>query len=113
LEAADIRVVGAEGNNREAAQPAFFAGHAGGRIVLLAFAMTSAGIPLGWEASRRRGGVCLLPDCRASSVERIGATVAGHLRACDVVVSIHWGPNRGDDVEPRDFINDPVPACSW
>ncbi len=99
LHQAGIGVAGAGRNAHEAAKPAELDVRAGGRVVVFAFAMTSAGTPAAWEATRSRSGVCVLPDCSAASAELIGIRIAEHRRAGDVVVvSIHWGPNWGYEV---------------
>jgi poly-gamma-glutamate synthesis protein (capsule biosynthesis protein) len=101
LQKAGICVAGAGRDEREAAKPAVLATRAGGRVLVFAFAMTSAGTPAGWAATPRRPGVCMLPDCSGASAEFIGTRIAEYRRPGDVVVvSIHWGPNWGYEVDP-------------
>ena len=102
LHAAGIAFAGAGPNTREAARPAVLAAPGDGRVLVFAFAMTSAGTPAAWAATHRQAGVCLLPDCSRASAERVGERIAEHRRAGDVVVvSVHWGPNWGYEVDPE------------
>ncbi len=116
LRAAGIAVAGAGCNAREAALPAVLTAPHGGRVLVFAFAMTSAGTPSNWEATANRSGVALLHDCAASSVERIRDRISVERRSGDVVVvSLHWGPNWGYDVGPerRRFARDLVDQPAW
>ncbi|WP_235679886.1 CapA family protein [Cupriavidus necator] len=100
LRAAGIAVAGAGCDSREAALPAVLPVPHGGRILVFAFAMTSAGTPSNWEATGNRSGVALLHDCSAASVERLRDRISVERRSGDVVVmSIHWGPNWGYEVD--------------
>lgn len=100
LHEAGIAVAGAGRNEREAAEPAVLTARTGGHVLVFGFAMTSAGTPAGWAATNSRSGVCMLPDCSTASAERIGTRIAEHRRTGDVVVvSIHWGPNWGYEVD--------------
>ncbi|QYY34269.1 CapA family protein (plasmid) [Cupriavidus pinatubonensis] len=100
LRAAGIAVAGAGRDSREAALPAVLPVPHGGRILVFAFAMTSAGTPSNWEATGNRSGVALLHDCSAASVERLRDRISVERRSGDVVVmSIHWGPNWGYEVD--------------
>ncbi|WER47469.1 CapA family protein [Cupriavidus sp. WKF15] len=102
LQAAGIAVAGAGHNEHEAAQPAALAGPHGNRVLVFAFAMASAGTPSSWEATSSRPGVALLHDCSAASLARLRERIGAQRRDGDVVVvSIHWGPNWGYEVEPE------------
>lgn len=102
LQAAGISVAGAGRNEYEATRPAVLAVPGGRRVLVFAFAMTSAGTPSGWEATGHRPGVALLRDCSAASVERLRSRIVNARHSGDlVVVSLHWGPNWGYGVEPE------------
>lgn len=102
LQAAGIAVAGAGRNEREAALPAALAGPDGSRVLVFALAMASAGTLSSWEATSSRPGVALLHDCSAASLRRIRDRISAQRRGGDVVVvSIHWGPNWGYEVEPE------------
>jgi poly-gamma-glutamate capsule biosynthesis protein CapA/YwtB (metallophosphatase superfamily) len=69
---------------------------ADGRVLVVAAATPSSGIPWDWAADVARPGVALLAELTDRAVERIAAVVASAARPGDVVVlSIHWGPNWG------------------
>ncbi len=102
LRTAGIAVAGAGLYACEAALPAVLTVPHGGRVLVFAFAMANAGTPSNWEATGNRSGVALLHDCSASSVERLRDRISVERRSGDVVVvSIHWGPNWGYEVDPE------------
>ena len=102
LQAAGIAVAGAGRDEHEAALPAALCVPHGGRVLVFALAMASAGTPSSWEATSSRSGVALLRDCSAASLGRLRDRIAEQRRCGDaVVVSIHWGPNWGYEVEPE------------
>lgn len=106
LHAAQIRTAGAGRDAAEAAAPAAIALPGGGRVLVLAFGMESAGVGADWAAAERRPGVQLLRELSARAAREIGARVRAVRRERDVVVaSIHWGGNWGYDVAraERDF----------
>lgn len=84
-----------------AAHPALLDVAGKGRVVLLAFAMESAGTPRQWQAGDGRPGVNLLPDFSTASAARIASQVRAFRQPGDVVVvSMHWGSNWGFGLEP-------------
>lgn len=65
-----------------------------GRLLVLAFATPSSGVPDRWAAGERRPGVNLLPGLDDAAVDEIARRLAEVRKPGDVVVvSIHWGPN--------------------
>jgi poly-gamma-glutamate synthesis protein (capsule biosynthesis protein) len=101
LEASNLQVAGAGRSLAEAQAPAFvpIPGSAG-RVVVIAFGTPSSGIPQGWAAAGHRPGVHLI----ASLTDRAADELCRHTEqirqpADLVVVSAHWGPNWGYDVE--------------
>jgi poly-gamma-glutamate synthesis protein (capsule biosynthesis protein) len=96
LHAAGVRTAGAGRNETEAAAPAVIELAANRRVLVFAFGMESAGVPLDWAATKHRPGVRVLPDLSATTADGVAASVAAARRAGDiVVVSIHWGGNWG------------------
>jgi poly-gamma-glutamate capsule biosynthesis protein CapA/YwtB (metallophosphatase superfamily) len=101
LARAGIRTAGAGRDAAEAEAPAVIEPPGKGRVLVLAFASTTSGVPHGWAAGEGRPGVGLLPDPSAATVATIAARVQAARRPGDLVVaSIHWGGNWGYQV-PR------------
>jgi len=99
LHAAGIRTTGAGRDAAAAAAPAAISLPGGGRVLVLAYGMESAGVGAAWAAGKTRAGVSFLPDLSARSVEEIACSVCAVKGERDVVVaSIHWGGNWGYDV---------------
>jgi poly-gamma-glutamate capsule biosynthesis protein CapA/YwtB (metallophosphatase superfamily) len=94
--AAGMRSVGAGKNSRKAADPAVFELAGGRRVIVLAFAHTSSGVPPEWRAGPERAGVFLIENLDHAGIEKIAGQVAALKQAGDLVVaSIHWGGNWG------------------
>jgi len=90
----------------EAAAPAVLALPGGGRLLVLAFAHRSSGVPSAWAAAAHQAGVNPLPDLGEATVERIGGQVRARRRPGDIVLaSIRWGGNWGYQIpeEQRRF----------
>ncbi len=101
LQSAGIRTAGAGRDITAATAPAVMEAGDKGRVLVFAYGAESSGIPRDWAAAGDRGGVALLEDLSAGTVERITARVKEVKRAGDVVViSLHWGGNWGYTV-PR------------
>ncbi|NOV25751.1 CapA family protein [Cupriavidus necator] len=101
LDRAHIAHAGAGADDASAACAAVLPRPGGGRVVVLAFAMPNAGTPAAWRATAGHPGVNLLDDWSAASQRRIAAQAGQLRRPGDVVVlSIHWGPNWGYDIDP-------------
>lgn len=99
LHAAGVRTAGAGRNETAAAAPAVIELAANRRVLVFAFGMESAGVPLDWAATKRKPGVCVLPDLSAKAADGVAASVAAARRPGDiVVVSIHWGGNWGYEI---------------
>nr|WP_307875331.1 CapA family protein [Frankia nepalensis] len=106
LSAAGIAFAGAGRDAEEAWRPVTVpAGSRGrGRVLVLACAAPTSGVPPDWAATATRPGVALLaPPWQADAdtqADAILSRVAAARRPGDVVVvSIHWGSNWGYDVD--------------
>ncbi len=96
LKNVNIKTVGAGQNISVAGEPAVISGTDKSRVLIVAFGLTSSGIPLNWAAAENRPGVNLLPDLSAESVRLVQRKIQNLKRAGDIVVaSIHWGGNWG------------------
>lgn len=101
----DVAAVGAGRNLEEAGRPAALR-VPGGRVVVLAFAAPSAGVPHAWAARDQRPGVNYLADLDRDAVRGIAGQVSGFTKPGDLVVaSLHCGGNWGYDIpdEQREF----------
>jgi len=99
LHAAGIRTAGAGQDDTEASAPAVIALPGGGRVLVFAYGMASAGVDLDWAAGKGRAGVNILPDLSARSAEDVARRVhAAKGKGDFVLVSIHWGGNWGYDI---------------
>ena len=96
LRGAGIRTAGAGSDDADAAAPAVLDTDSGARVLVFAFATTSAGVPRKWAASRDRAGVDLLDAFDQSTVADVGRRVAAAKRNGNLAVAaIHWGANWG------------------
>ncbi len=96
LKKVNIKTVGAGQNISVAGEPAVISVPGKSRVLIVAFGLTSSGIPANWAAAENRPGVNLLPDLSAESVRRVQRKIQNLKRAGDIVVaSIHWGGNWG------------------
>jgi poly-gamma-glutamate synthesis protein (capsule biosynthesis protein) len=103
LDVAGIRHAGAGRDLAEAEAPAVLDLPGNRRVLLYAAGTGSSGIPDGWAAGPRQPGVNLLRDLSARRIDRIGERVTADRRPGDVVVmSIHWGPNWGYEIQPEE-----------
>lgn len=92
--------VGAGRTEDEAWAPAVVTVPGKGRVLVLAVAVPSSGVPLAWAAGPNRPGIAVLPDLSPAGVDRIAAALAGARRPGDrAVLSIHWGPNWGYGID--------------
>lgn len=95
-----IATAGAGRDLQEAERPAILEMPGEGRVLVYSFAVSSSGVPEGWAALAGRCGIGLLPDLESGTVDRVAASVSDFREKADlVVVSIHWGPNWGDEIE--------------
>jgi poly-gamma-glutamate capsule biosynthesis protein CapA/YwtB (metallophosphatase superfamily) len=73
-----------------------------GRLVVLAAATDSSGVPSSWAARPDRPGVAYLPDLDRHSAAQMVSRLNAVRRPGDLtMVSIHWGSNWGYEVEPE------------
>ncbi|HZZ63025.1 MAG TPA: CapA family protein, partial [Roseiarcus sp.] len=91
-----IKTAGAGRNRAEAEAPAIVEISDEGRLIVLALASETSGVPRHWAADQMRPGVNLLSSFSEARVGPIADRLAEVRRPRDVVVvSIHWGPNWG------------------
>jgi poly-gamma-glutamate synthesis protein (capsule biosynthesis protein) len=94
LQRAGLHGAGAGADDELAAAPALLSLREGVRVLVLARATASSGVPDDWAAQPGRAGVARLPDLGESTARRLADEVARYRRAGDIViVSIHWGAN--------------------
>jgi len=106
LEHVNVKGAGAGSDITEAEAPAVMHVNGKGRVLVFAYALPSAGVPLDWAATDSRPGVNFLANLSQETIRRITAQVQKVKRPGDIVVaSIHWGGNWGYDIpdEQRDF----------
>ena len=104
LTGAGIATAGAGQDATAASRPVVIPLGADHRLIVLAAADESSGVPPQWTATEHGPGVRLLPDLSAATAETITAEVAELKRPGDVVLfSVHWGSNWGYNV-PRQQI---------
>jgi poly-gamma-glutamate synthesis protein (capsule biosynthesis protein) len=73
----------------------------GGRVLVYALGSPSSGVPPSWAAGPGRPGVNFLADYD-QPLEHIRARIAEEKRPSDLaILSIHWGPNWGYDVDDK------------
>lgn len=99
LQAAGLRTAGAGAGEELAWAPLSFELGAGRRLLLLACATASSGVPADWTAGAGRPGVALLPDLSEATASRLADDLARQRRRGDLaMLSIHWGGNWGLEV---------------
>ena len=106
LDGLNIKHAGAGRDAVTAREPAVLDRGAKGRVLVLAMASITSGVPPDWAALPGGAGVNLLPDFSEATAGEIGAAIAEARRPNDIVIaSIHWGPNWGYKVvdEQRRF----------
>lgn len=97
LEAAGLRPAGAGSDREEAGAPATVdLDGRRGRVLVVALASPSAGVPPEWAATPERSGVAYLPELSEAAVRDVGRRLARIRREDDLAVaSLHWGSNWG------------------
>lgn len=96
-----LRAVGAGRDAAEASSAAVVDVHNGRRVVAVAGAMASSGVPGEWAATESLPGVAFVPDLSPHTAAEVATRVLAPKRTGDVaIVSLHWGPNWGYLVEP-------------
>ena len=104
LHGAGLRTAGAGRSSAEAEAVAVVARGDAGRVLVVAAAEPSSGVPESWEATPSEPGVALLHGLDIQEARAICARVDGIRRPGDVAVaSIHWGSNWGYEV-PREQV---------
>uniref|UniRef100_UPI002FDF16FA CapA family protein n=1 Tax=Sinorhizobium chiapasense TaxID=501572 RepID=UPI002FDF16FA len=99
LDRLQIKTAGAGPDLAEASAPAVLERGNKGRVLVFALATPTAGTPRSWAAASNRAGVSFLPDLTPTSARDVADHIVRMKRPRDVViVSIHWGPNWGDDI---------------
>ena len=102
LERLRIKTAGAGRDLAEANAPAIVEIPDEGRLIVLAWASETSGVPRHWAADSGRAGINLLSSLSGATVGSIVEELAEIRRPKDVVVvSIHWGPNWGYPI-PKD-----------
>jgi poly-gamma-glutamate synthesis protein (capsule biosynthesis protein) len=72
----------------------------GGRAVIVSCGTASAGIPPGWAAAPARPGVNRLADLSPATADDLISQAQAARRPGDItIISIHWGPNWGYDLD--------------
>jgi poly-gamma-glutamate capsule biosynthesis protein CapA/YwtB (metallophosphatase superfamily) len=99
LSRAGLPAAGAGRDLEEAQRPVVCAVEGGGRVMVVACAHGSSGVPWDWAALPERPGVYWLPDLTDDTASDLAGCVTDERRAGDVAaVSLHWGDNWGYDV---------------
>ena len=102
LEGHRIRVAGAGRDAAQASAPAILDVAGKGRVIVVAFACPSSGVPGDWAATRDQPGVNLLDDLSVTAAANIARDLQSARKPGDIVVaSIHWGPNWGYAIPAR------------
>ncbi len=95
LQSAGLRTAGA-GCGKRAAEPVAIELAGGRRVLLVACATESSGVPHDWGARADRSGVRLLDDLSPATAAGVVGELAYARHPADaVIVSIHWGANWG------------------
>ena len=103
LEHLRIESAGAGRDVVEARAPAVIDLKDKGRVILFAVACVTSGTPKLWAATHDVAGVNVLTELSGAAVADIAGQVAKLKRPGDiVVVSIHWGPNWGYEIDPAE-----------
>jgi poly-gamma-glutamate synthesis protein (capsule biosynthesis protein) len=99
LRGAGLRCAGAGQDLAEARNPAVLETGGGRRVLVVAMALVTSGVPEEWAASAERAGVSLLPEPPEAVVPRVCELLERARRPGDLAVaSIHWGGNWGYQV---------------
>jgi poly-gamma-glutamate capsule biosynthesis protein CapA/YwtB (metallophosphatase superfamily) len=102
LERLGVKTAGAGRNLAEAKAPAILEFPDEGRLIVIALATETSGVPRHWAAHAAGAGVNLLSSLSEAAVRSIADELAEIRQPRDVVVvSIHWGPNWGYPI-PKD-----------
>ncbi len=99
-----IATAGAGHDLEEARAPAILDIAGKGRVVVLAYACETSGVPSYWAASTVDAGVSLVAGAAEDRVAGIAETIARLRRPRDIfIVSIHWGSNWGYGISEEEI----------
>jgi poly-gamma-glutamate capsule biosynthesis protein CapA/YwtB (metallophosphatase superfamily) len=99
LHVAGLATAGAGRSVAEAWAPVVLGRSGRPRVIVVALALTTSGVPMAWLAGDNRPGLLVVQGWSTDVCEQIGQRLASIRRAGDVVVaSVHWGSNWGYDV---------------
>jgi poly-gamma-glutamate synthesis protein (capsule biosynthesis protein) len=102
LRKAGIQTAGAGRNAAEAGRPALVELPGGGRLIVLALASETSGVPPEWHATGDGPGVELIPDLSERTAAAVSERIRRIKRRGDLAIaSIHWGSNWGYEVPPQ------------
>lgn len=100
LAAAEIAYAGAGFDVGEAERPAVSPLPGGNRVITVAVAMASSGVPRNWAATEHRPGVAFVPDLSDRSAAKATETALALKHQGDItIVSLHWGSNWGYQID--------------
>ena len=98
LDASGVTAVGAGRTAAEAEAPAILQAN-GARVIVVALASTTSGVPADWAAAGRLPGVRLIDGWSPTVADALAEQVQPIRRSGDVVVcSVHWGTNWGHGI---------------
>jgi poly-gamma-glutamate capsule biosynthesis protein CapA/YwtB (metallophosphatase superfamily) len=106
LRQAGIKSAGAGETAAVAAAPAVLELASNTKLLVFAYAMDSAGVPVSWAAGVSSPGVNFLSDLSAATLTATVESIGRQSRPEDLVIfSVHWGSNWGYDIpdEQIDF----------
>ena len=99
LHGAGLRTAGAGRDLKEARDPAVIETGAGHRVLVVALASVTSGVPGEWAATEERSGIFLPPEPPEEVVPQVREVLERARRPGDLVLaSVHWGGNWGHRV---------------
>jgi len=100
LDTAGIGHAGAGRDRRSASAPWIRAIPGKGRVLVFGIGHGSSGVPRSWAAGLNTPGVEYISDLTEQTVDQLSERIARERRNGDfVIVSIHWGPNWGYQID--------------
>lgn len=105
LTQAGIQGAGAGADLPTARRPAVVTVHDEHRVLIGSVAMTTAGVPESWAASRHRPGVWLIRDpSQRDAADDVATQMRARTRDGDITIaSVHWGSNWGYAIAPSEI----------
>ncbi len=104
LERNGLKPVGAGKNSKEAKNPAIFNLEMG-KVIIFAYAYSSSGVPLEWQAKENSAGVNLLANLSEKEITEIRKEIIAVKKKEDFLIfSVHWGANWGYEIDET-FVN--------